>query len=62
MYPASMRANITALGGGVNKCWGHTAKYLAGADLLAGRLVSLKDQTAGTDNSTILFRGGLPYR
>lgn len=54
MYPSSMLANITASGGGTNKCWGHTAKYIAGADLLAGRVVSLKDQTAGSDNSKYL--------
>tara|TARA_R100000951_G_scaffold41297_1_gene34882 strand:+ start:11 stop:2257 length:2247 start_codon:yes stop_codon:yes gene_type:complete len=54
MYPASMRANILSGSGGTNKCWGHVQTYKAGSALLAGRVVSLKDQTAGTDNSKYL--------
>lgn len=54
MYPSAMRANITFASGGTNKCWGHTAKYIAGVNLLAGRVVALMDQVAGTDNSKLL--------
>ena len=54
-----MRASITDTGGGTNKCWGHTATYLAGVDLLAGRVVSLQDQTQGSDNTQYLKVGYL---
>jgi len=57
MYPIDMLSNITAASGGVNKCWGHTAKYIANEDLLAGRVISLSDQTLGTDNSNLLKVG-----
>jgi hypothetical protein len=56
MYPSAMLAPITAVGG-VNKCWGQTASYIADTDLLAGRLVSLADQTVGTDNTNKLKIG-----
>ena len=44
---ADMWASITALGG-TNRCHGKTAQYKAGTTLLAGRLVSLQDQTSDT--------------
>jgi hypothetical protein len=40
--------------GGVNKCYGNVAIYKAEIDLLAGRVVSLADQTAGTDSTNEL--------
>jgi hypothetical protein len=54
MYPLLMLANITEVDGGVNKCWGNTAIYIAGVPLLAGRVVSLKDAPSGSDNSVKL--------
>jgi energy-converting hydrogenase Eha subunit A len=54
MFPASMLASITEASGGTNKCWGHTAIYEAGVNLLAGRFVALMDSNPGTDNSAYL--------
>ena len=52
MLVSNMRSNITAIGGGVNRCWGRTATFFCGtAGLLAGRVVSLMDFGAGTDNT-----------
>jgi hypothetical protein len=51
MLPSAMLASITAASGGFNKCWGQTATYVADIDLLAGRVVSLADQTNGSDNA-----------
>jgi hypothetical protein len=45
---ADMRASITALGG-TNRCYGKTAQYKAGSNLLAGRLVALQDQSTDTN-------------
>jgi hypothetical protein len=59
MLPVEMLASITAASGGVNKCWGQTATYVADVALLAGRVVSLADQTNGTDNSLGLRVGYL---
>ena len=39
---------ITSLGG-TNRCYGKTAQYNAGANLLAGRLVALQDQSTDTN-------------
>jgi hypothetical protein len=50
MYPYSMVADLDGSNGGVNKCWGHTATYMARIDLKAGRVVGLSDQTQGDDN------------
>ena len=44
-----MRASISALGGTLNRCYGRTAQYKAGANLLAGRLVALQDQSTDTN-------------
>jgi hypothetical protein len=41
LYIHDMRAPITAVSGGTNMCWGHTATYIAGVPLLAGRVVAL---------------------
>jgi hypothetical protein len=59
MTPASMRAVITDATGGENKCWGHTAVYVADVDLLAGRVVALADQIVGSDNTSLLRVGYL---
>jgi hypothetical protein len=53
LYPKLMLADIT-VNGGINKCWGRTALYKAGADLLAGRIVSLQDTGRGDDNEDYL--------
>jgi hypothetical protein len=45
---ADMRSSITSLGG-MNRCYGRTCQYKAGANLLAGRLVSLQDQSTDTN-------------
>lgn len=44
LYPRAMKASITASGGGTNQAFGNIATYIAGANLLAGRVVSLKDE------------------
>jgi hypothetical protein len=54
LYPASMRASITDANGGTNKCWGHTMTFIAGVNLLAGRVVSFLDTAAGTDSTRTL--------
>jgi hypothetical protein len=59
MKPINMLSPLTAASGGVNRCWGHTATYIAETDLLAGRVVALSDQTTGTDNTNALKIGYL---
>ena len=49
LMPSLMISPITVTGG-VNKCWGQTATYIADTDLLVGRIVSLADQPVNTDN------------
>lgn len=56
IYPSDMLAPIT-VNGGINKCWGQKVIYLAGGDLLAGRVVSLQDQAVGTDDTQYLKVG-----
>ena len=51
---ASMRTSITALGG-TNRCYGKTAQFTAGSNLLAGRLVSLQDQTSDTTDLRVVY-------
>jgi hypothetical protein len=51
LYPYLMVADLDGVNGGVNKCWGHTATYVAGVQLAAGRVVSLKDAPITTDSS-----------
>jgi hypothetical protein len=51
LYPYLMVADLDGNTGGVNKCWGHTATYQAGVQLMAGRVVSLRDAILGSDNS-----------
>ena len=46
-----MVATLDGNTGGVNRCWGHTATYVAGVQLMAGRVVSLRDAPLGADNS-----------
>jgi hypothetical protein len=58
MLPTDMLAPITIYGGS-NKCWGQTATYKANESLFAGRVVSLADQTVGTDSSHVLKVGYL---
>jgi hypothetical protein len=50
LYPYLMVADLDGNTGGVNKCWGHTATYVAGVQLMAGRVVSLKKAIASSDN------------
>jgi hypothetical protein len=59
LLPSAMLASITQAGGGINRYWGQSASYIADTDLLAGRLVSLADQTEGTDNTNGLLIGYL---
>jgi hypothetical protein len=47
--PPTMMSSLT-VSGGTNKMWGHSALYIAGVDLLGGRVVALKDQTSANDN------------
>jgi hypothetical protein len=54
MLTAPMRADITFANGGVNKCWGNTATYIAEVPMVAGRVVALSDQAQGTDSTTSL--------
>jgi hypothetical protein len=51
LHPYLMVADLDGNTGGVNKCWGHTATYVAGVQLMAGRVVSLRDAPLGSDNS-----------
>jgi hypothetical protein len=53
-YPSAMKAAITSTGGGTNICYGDTATYIAGVDILAGRCVALMDQNEGSDDSEFL--------
>jgi hypothetical protein len=52
-----MVADLDGTTGGVNRCWGHTATYIAGINLVAGRVVSLRarDSPFGTDNTVKLL-------
>lgn len=54
MLPANMRSDISFIDGGINRCWGHTATYTAGVDILAGRILSLQDQNVGSDSTQLL--------
>jgi hypothetical protein len=49
MYSHNMRAIITSASGGTNTCWGHTATYIAGVPLLAGRVVALMATATDTN-------------
>ena len=55
LYPSAMKAPITSAGGGLNTCYGDTASYIAGVDILAGRVVALMDQNEGSDDSELLM-------
>jgi hypothetical protein len=55
LYPFLMIADIDGNVGGVNKCWGNTATYIAAVQLRAGRVVSLADAPVGNDNSVKLL-------